>query len=228
MEKFEEMLEQYLDDDIIKEKLELDKDEPIENSNNKKKVSGNYFSTLDISDFVTYYLGTNHDCKDLKHKGLKSFDNPYVIGVSNDFAVKNPDCVRRKEILVVIDSYGNPGAYINPLLLKQLEDMESYKTILNLLQNIRIHDFAEAKALYEKYEKIITKIELLEKKYIDGCDLLNHLQKNSILKEIRDYVKQAVLKGNEFVNKQNDVLAVLLDESDILANNKKTRKENKK
>lgn len=229
MEKFEEMLEQYLDDDIIKEKLQLDKDEPIETISNKKKVNGNYFSTIDISDFVTYYLGTNHDCKDLKHKGLKSFDNPYVIGVSNDFALKNPDCVRRKEILVVIDSYGNPGAYINPLLLKQLEDMESYKTILNLLQNIRTHDIAEAKTLYEEYEKIIaTKIELLERQYIDGCDLLNHLQKNSILKEIRDYVKQAILKGNEFIDKHNEVLSNLLDESNILTNDTKTRKENKK
>lgn len=228
MEKFEEMLEQHLDEDIIREKKELDKTEPIESSTNKKKVNGNYFSTINISDFVTYYLGTNHDCKDLKHRGLKSFNNPYVIGVSNDFAVKNPDCVRRKEILVVIDSYGNLGAYINPLLLKQLEDMETYKTVLNLLQNIRTHNFTEAKMLYEEYEKIVIKIDLLERKYLDGCDLLNQLQKNYILKEIRNYVKQAALKRNDFVNKQNEVLASLLNENDILSNNSKTRKENKK
>ena len=228
MEKFEEMLEQHLDEDIIREKKELDKIESIESSTNKKKVNGNYFSTINISDFVTYYLGTNHDCKDLKHRGLKSFNNPYVIGVSNDFAVKNPDCVRRKEILVVIDSYGNLGAYINPLLLKQLEDMETYRTVLNLLQSIRTHNFTEAKMLYEEYEKIVIKIDLLERKYLDGCDLLNQLQKNYILKEIRNYVKQAALKRNDFVNKQNEVLASLLNENDILSNNSKTRKENKK
>ena len=227
MENFGELLGQYLDDEIINEKKQLDKEEVID-INNKKKVNGNYFNTVAISDFVTYYLGTDHDCKNLKHKGLKSFDNPYVIGISNEFALKNPDCVRRNEIIVVMDSYGNPGAYINPLLLTQMEDMESYKTILKLLSDIRTHNFAQAKILYEEYAKIVSKIEQLEKQYIDGCDLLNQLQKKSILKEIKEYAKEAALKGNEFASKQNEVLASLLDENKLLENKDSIRKENKR
>lgn len=228
MENFEEMLGQYLDDEIINEKKQLDNEDEIIENNTKKKLNGNYLNTVTISDFVTYYLGTDHDCKFLKHRGLKSFDNPYVIGISNEFALKNPDCIRRNEIIVVMDAYGNPGAYINPLLLKQMEDMESYKTILKLLSDVRKNNLEQAKIIDEEYAKIIAKIEQLEKQYIDGCDLLNQLQKRSLLKEIKEYAKEAALKGNEFAIKQNEVLANLLDENKLLENKDSIRKENKR
>lgn len=228
MEKFEEMLEQYLDNDEISKKLNLDDVKEEENVNYKKKTCNNFFNTVTISDFVKYYLGTDHDCKDLKHKGLKSFDNPYVVGISNEFAVKNPDCIRRNEILVVIDSYGNPGTYINPLLLKQLEDMETCKIVLNLLSSVRLNNLSEIVHLYDKYMKTVNKIEKLEQQYIDGCDLLNQLQKNSILKEIKEYVKEISLKGSEFVNMQNEVLLNLIDEGMIIEENIKFKKGREK
>lgn len=229
MEKFEEMLEQYLDNDEISKKLNLDDvKEEEENVNYKKKTCNNFFNTVTISDFVKYYLGTDHDCKDLKHKGLKSFNNPYVVGISNEFAVKNPDCIRRNEILVVIDSYGNPGTYINPLLLKQLEDMETCKTVLNLLSSIRLHNLSQIVHLYDKYMKTVNKIEKLEQQYIDGCDLLNQLQKNSILKEIKEYVKEISLKGSELVNIQNEILLNLIDEGMIIEENIKFKKGREK
>lgn len=228
MEKFEEMLEQYLDNDEISKKLNLDDVKEEENVNYKKKTCNNFFNTVTISDFVKYYLGTDHDCKDLKHKGLKSFNNPYVVGISNEFAVKNPDCIRRNEILVVIDSYGNPGTYINPLLLKQLEDMETCKTVLNLLSSIRLHNLSQIVHLYDKYMKTVNKIEKLEQQYIDGCDLLNQLQKNSILKEIKEYVKEISLKGSELVNIQNEILLNLIDEGMIIEENIKFKKGREK
>lgn len=228
MEKFEEMLEQYLDNDEISKKLNLDDVKEEENVNYKKKTCNNFFNTVTISDFVKYYLGTDHDCKDLKHKGLKSFNNPYVVGISNEFAVKNPDCIRRNEILVVIDSYWNPGTYINPLLLKQLEDMETCKTVLNLLSSIRLHNLSQIVHLYDKYMKTVNKIEKLEQQYIDGCDLLNQLQKNSILKEIKEYVKEISLKGSELVNIQNEILLNLIDEGMIIEENIKFKKGREK
>ena len=152
MENFEEMLEKYLDEKIIGDKIQIDENEfEEENLIKKKNTSTNFLNTISISDFVKYYLGTEHECKDLKHKGLKSFNNPYVVGISNEFAIKNPDCIRRQEILVVIDSYGNPGTYINPVLLKNLENMEECKNILKILNSIRIVNLEEIVLLYNEY-----------------------------------------------------------------------------
>ncbi len=221
MENFEEMLEHYLDEKSIKEKINLDTTVEEDAASNKKSTSNNFLNTITISDFVKYYLGTDHDCKDLKHKGLKSFNNPYVVGISNEFAVKNPDCIRRQEILVVIDSYGNPGTYINPNLLKNLENMEEYKSVLRILSSIRVESLAEIALLYSEYMKINNKIEELEQQYIDGCDLLNQLQKCSLLKEIRKYAREATKKGIEFANKQSEILEILASENKILDDEKK-------
>ena len=221
MENFEDMLEQYLDEKKINEKINLDI--PIDEVviNHKKNTSNNFLNTIAISDFVKYYLGTDHDCKDLKHKGLKSFNNPYVVGISNEFAIKNPDCIRRQEILVVIDAYGNPGTYINPALLKDLEDMEEYKSVLRILNSVRVESLTEVAALYSEYMKIINKIGEIEQHYIDGCDLLNQLQKSSLLKEIRKYATKATKKAIEFANKQSEILEVLASENKILKDDKK-------
>lgn len=229
MESFEEMLEHYLDEKVINEKISLDI--PVVEEmviNHKKNTLSNFLNTISMSDFVKYYLGTDHDCKDLKHKGLKSFNNPYVVGISNDFAVKNPDCIRRQEILVVIDSYGNPGTYINPVLLKNLEDMEEYKSILHILNSVRVDNLTEVATLYSEYMKIINKMSELEQQYIDGCDLLNQLQKNSLLKEIRKYATKAAKKAIEFSNKQSEILEILASENRILKDEKQflLRKEN--
>lgn len=230
MENFEEMLESYLDESIINEKINLDTDIQEENIVSKKTTTNNFLNTITISDFVKYYLGTEHDCKNLKHKGLKSFNNPYVVGISNEFAVKNPDCIRRQEILVVIDDYGNPGTYINPTLLKNLENMEGYKNILHILNSIRVDNLAEVDKLYNEYMKTINKIGELEKQYIDGCDLLNQLQKTSLLRQIRSYTKQASKKLIEFTNKQSEILEILISENTVISDGKKMllRKEENK
>lgn len=146
MEDFKELLEKYLDEEEIAKKREEDSSEELEIKNNK--TINNFLITISIKDFVNYYLGTEHDCKNLKHRGLKSFNNPYVIGISNDFAAKNPDHVRRNEILVVIDDYGNPGTYINPNLLRKIKTMEECKHLLKLLQKVRIYNLEKINKLY--------------------------------------------------------------------------------
>lgn len=190
MEEFEKILNEYLDDEIIREKFEQD---GFENANLKKEnktKNSDFARTISISDFVKYYLGTIHDCSDLKHQGLKTFKNPYVVGVSNNFALKNPDCVIRDEIIVVIDAYGNPGSYINPNLLKNIETMEECKCLLKLLNKIKLHSFENINNLAYLHKYILLHIDELEQTYIDSCDLLKTLSKENLLKEMRIYVEQ--------------------------------------
>ena len=216
MENFEELLENYLNEEEIIKKREEDSFETVETKANR--TINNFQITISIQDFVNYYLGTEHNCKNLKHRGLKSFNNPYVIGISNDFATKNPDCVRRNEILVVIDDYGNPGTYINPNLLKKIKTMEECKHLLKLLQKVRIYNLENVNKLYTEYMSIQSKIFDLEKAYIDGCDLLYVLNKNNILIKIKKYVKDSYERISEY-NEQSENIEKLLNSENNLINN---------
>lgn len=226
MENFEEMLDDFIDENSINEKLESDDiitDNKSVNKNNKN--NSNFERTIPISQFVRDYLGTEHNCKNLKHKGLKSFKNPYIIGVSNDFAIKNPDCIIRNEIIVVIDDYGKPGTYINPNILKQIKSMEEYKLALSILEQIKLYDLKSINELYTKYNEIAQKIEDLEKIYIDSCDLLMCLEKKYILKEIRRYVKQAKKINFKFITKQKQLQTNIDFRYNILNNIEKSENE---
>ena len=223
MEDFKELLEKYLDEEEIAKKREEiakkreeDSSEELEIKNNK--TINNFLITISIKDFVNYYLGTEHDCKNLKHRGLKSFNNPYVIGISNDFAAKNPDHVRRNEILVVIDDYGNPGTYINPNLLRKIKTMEECKHLLKLLQKVRIYNLEKINELYTEYMNIQNKILDLEKIYVDGCDLLYVLNKNNILKKIKKYVRESYEKRSEFNEQTEDIEKLLNNENSLITN----------
>lgn len=216
MEDFKELLEKYLDEEEIAKKREEDSSEEIEIKNNK--TINNFLITISIKDFVNYYLGTEHDCKNLKHRGLKSFNNPYVIGISNDFAAKNPDHVRRNEILVVIDDYGNPGTYINPNLLRKIKTMEECKHLLKLLQKVRIYNLEKINKLYTEYMNIQNKILDLEKIYVDGCDLLYVLNKNNILRKIKKYVRESYEKRSEFNEQTEDIEKLLNNENSLITN----------
>ncbi len=216
MEDFKELLEKYLDEEEIAKKREEDSSEELEIKNNK--TINNFHITISIKDFVNYYLGTEHDCKNLKHRGLKSFNNPYVIGISNDFAAKNPDHVRRNEILVVIDDYGNPGTYINPNLLRKIKTMEECKHLLKLLQKVRIYNLEKINKLYTEYMNIQNKILDLEKIYVDGCDLLYVLNKNNILRKIKKYVRESYEKRSEFNEQTEDIEKLLSNENSLITN----------
>ena len=67
---------------------------------------------ISIGQFVHQYLGINDEnlnCSNLKHCGLKSFASPMIIGISNNYADKNPDLVKNGTLLIVLDCKQNRG-----------------------------------------------------------------------------------------------------------------------
>ncbi len=189
MENFAEMLEEYLDEEEINYKKKLD-DIKEKQKNNVSKFKHNFENTISIHEFVNEYLEVKHNCENLKHIGLKSFKSPYIIGVSNDFAIKNKEFVLKNEILIVVDAYNNPAAYINPILLRQITTMEELKHTMSILEKIRLNDLATIKTLYDKFDLINKQINQLKTFYLEGNELLKMLNKKNILIEIKKYVKE--------------------------------------
>ena len=91
-ESFYDLFEQYLDEEEIKSKKELDleeKSEDIINTDSPFTIE----DTITLNDFVNNFLMIECDASNLYHSGLKDLKCQYVVGVSNDFANKNPETV---------------------------------------------------------------------------------------------------------------------------------------
>lgn len=196
MENFKEMLEDYLDENEINSKKKIDSEEIIKKKNHSK-YKHQFENTITIREFVNNYLGINNSCENLRHIGLKSFGSPYIIGVSNDFAIKNNEFVLRNEILIVVDTYGNPAAYVNPNLLRQITTMEELKNTINILEKIRLNSLLGIKSLYDQYDFINKQINQLSLFYLNGNELLRKLNKKEVLIEIKNYVKHVSKNKDE-------------------------------
>lgn len=162
----------------------------------------NNIDGISIRNFVEHYLGTKHDCSKLKHQGLKSFNNPYLIGVSNDFALNNYDYVMKNELVIVIDDYGNPGTYINPCNIKKMIELETCREKLKLIENISCHNFEEVNALYPIWHELCLDVKCLEGLYGSTCtyELLFILNKWKVLRNIKKIAKEEAKQTLDFTN----------------------------
>ena len=215
MEKFEDLLEKYLDEEEIEEKKKIDGLDS-ENEIKKSKYKHKFPCTIAIREFVNEYLETEHDCTNLRHIGLKSFENPYVIGISNDFASKNMEYVFRNEILIVVDSHNDPAAYINPFLIKQIETMEQLKYTLNILKKIRLHNLSNIKQLYDEFDKVNKQMIIIKNDYLTGNELLKKLNKKYILTEIREQINKTTNINISFEEKIQEIEENLITEYQLM------------
>ena len=135
--------------------------------NNLNKLD-RYKNSITMDEFITYYLndGMKLKCK-LSHKDLKSFNNPYLIGISYEFASANIELVLTNKIVLVIDKYNHVAPYINPLELKKIEQYRELTKQLKYLSGENLKDQLLAYQLSE-IEKTIQILRLINKEsYID-------------------------------------------------------------
>lgn len=161
-ENFEELVEQYISDEEINAKIELeDEDEVVEQSNHRS--SFNDEDVISIGSFITDYLGlnpTNVSCKrglDISHASLKQLGYKSVIGVSNEFAEYNLNYVKNHILLVVKDYKGNFATYLNPkYLVEYIESTEKESTEEATSDDIVAYiDYVNKKLINESMERVI-------------------------------------------------------------------------
>jgi len=138
-----DLYEQYMNEEEINEIIEEDEKASKKEEKKNKSHTESKFPTeisISIADYVNNYLGISSDCSNLWHQGLKDIGSNFVFGVSNDFANKNPERVYKGELLLVVDTKGNRGTYINPKYLQELIHKDDVEKELSTLRKTGVRD----------------------------------------------------------------------------------------
>lgn len=197
-ESFCELLEQYLDSDEINKKITLD-DEYEEMSDNISSDSPfTIDDTITINDFVNNFLMIKCDASNLYHCGLKYLKCPYVVGVANDFANKNPELVKQGKLLLVTDGKKRRGTYVNPVYLRKVLGKEDVEKEFELFTRQRIQDLEKLDEFYSQYIVLRELVEMNQ----DFYNLLAKQNKLKNLKKIKKYEEMGEMKNDEHKGRQ--------------------------
>ena len=156
----------------------------------KDKKYDSVKDAISIRTFLSQYLGIESSCIKLRHCDLKGFHSPLVVGVSNEYADKNPDLVKEGFLIIVLDCKNNRGTYINPRFLKTLVASKDIRERIEELESIKSKTFEDFKVLFDKtneltdelvrlgrfdcYESDIEELELMGKK--GALDNIKHFE----------------------------------------------------
>ena len=187
---FLELLDEYFDEELVSEKINLDSENHKKNDYNNARLEFNKDNTISIRRFVNEYLAIDNECYGLLHKGLKSFESPYIMTISNEFAYKNPEYVQNGYLVLVVDSYNNLATYINPYYLKRVIETGNIEEEFRVFSKKEINDFNELLEFYNKYCQLQEKYENNKKFF----QLLKAVNKD---KKVRKLIKQESGQHNE-------------------------------
>lgn len=213
-ENFEELVKDFLNEDAIMEKIQLDIEEEQEKEEIEKDLKHNLEPyAISVDEFLINYLRINDDflsgnltedsmyamfrTKQLTHKDLKILtrDNPFVIGVCN--ADVDVDDIKKGDCVVVRDCNGNLGTYLNPSFFRDLSRIEDVKRQLKIISKIRIKNMSQIMELYHKNTEakdLLVYLLRREKQYIE---LLEKLNKPNGFSRIKRFVKKFNNKGRD-------------------------------
>lgn len=194
-EKFEQLLNDYLDIDEINikkalEDYEYSLEEEEETKNQSSDISSLYEYSITISEFVINYLNeeTIESLDNLTHKQFKNLtkDNPLVIGIFNGDV--DLDEVMKQDYIIVKDCFGNLATYLNPEKLRDFTRLEIVEKQYEELQEKRrlwckhvIEHYKKYCIEYQEYMYLSHKCEIYE-------EILRKLNKTGKVKQLKRFV----------------------------------------
>ena len=150
MNEFEVLLDKYMDFEDYDFKEE-DYEEVVEGKQKRTESPFTAEDSINITKFVTAFLGYQMDCSNLYHSGLRELGLDFVIGVDNNFANKNPEYVKSGFLLIVMDAKGHRGTYLNPVYIQKYLERENIDDIIETFNKLKEVEEKKAKLFYEKY-----------------------------------------------------------------------------
>lgn len=199
-ESFEALLEKYIDEDEINEKIKSDNEEIKEEEQNNEKVSESKKDirkykeyAISMEEFLSKYLKM-HASKlcttTLSHKDLKylTVGNPLVVGIYNRYV--DIDEIKRKDYLLVYDCNGDIGSYLNPDKLRDLTKLEFVSKQYEIVRKSRIRALEDLDEFYKKYCSIKDELDYLTLKCSGYEEMLTKAQKNGSVGKIKKYVNE--------------------------------------
>lgn len=198
-ESFEALLEKYIDEDEINEKIKSDNEEIKEEQNNekfsesKKDIRKYKEYAISMEEFLSKYLKMHASklCSTtLSHKDLKylTVGNPLVVGIYNRYV--DIDEIKRKDYLLVYDCNGDIGSYLNPDKLRDLTKLEIVSKQYEIVKKSSVNILEDLDELYQKYCSIREELDYLTLKCSGYEEMLTKAQKNGSVGKIKKYVHE--------------------------------------
>ena len=199
-ENFEALLEMYMNEEEINEKIKSDNEEIKEEEQNIEKVSESKKDirkykeyAISMNEFLSKYLKMNtHKLRTatLSHKDLKylTIGNPLVVGIYNRYV--DIDEIKRKDYLLVYDCNGDIGSYLNPDKLRDLTKLEIVSKQYEIVKKSSVNILEDLDELYQKYCSIREELDYLTLKCSGYEEMLTKAQKNGSVGKIKKYVNE--------------------------------------
>lgn len=199
-ENFEALLEMYMNEEEINEKIKLDNEEIKEEEQNIEKVSESKKDirkykeyAISMEEFLSKYLKMHASklCSTtLSHKDLKylTVGNPLVVGIYNRYV--DIDEIKRKDYLLVYDCNGDIGSYLNPDKLRDLTKLEIVSKQYEIVKKSSVNILEDLDELYQKYCSIREELDYLTLKCSGYEEMLTKAQKNGSVGKIKKYVHE--------------------------------------
>ena len=199
-ENFEALLEMYMNEEEINEKIKSDNEEIKEEEQNIEKVSESKKDirkykeyAISMEEFLSKYLKMNAGklCSTtLSHKDLKylTVGNPLVVGIYNRYV--DIDEIKRKDYLLVYDSNGDIGSYLNPDKVRDLTKLEIVSKQYEIVKKSSVNILEDLDELYQKYCSIREELDYLTLKCSGYEEMLTKAQKNGSVGKIKKYVNE--------------------------------------
>lgn len=199
-ENFEALLEMYMDEDEINEKIKSDNKEIKEEEQNNEKISESKKDirkykeyAISMEEFLSKYLKIHAGklySTTLSHKDLKylTVGNPLVVGIYNRYV--DIDEIKRKDYLLVYDCNGDIGSYLNPDKLRDLTKLEIVSKQYEIVKKSSVNILEDLDELYQKYCSIREELDYLTLKCSGYEEMLTKAQKNGSVGKIKKYVNE--------------------------------------